>query len=137
MSDTYWNNRGKHQADYVALTDLLIPASGRSETTHGELLRGAAKVYRDYYNNGLCNADTPDMLYRWGCVVAAWDEEVVAALGEHGQDLWTVNRAIERHRVRLAKNGGMYVENFPVEELERVMDAVIEVVKAVSAPTPA
>lgn len=60
MSDnTYWNNKGKHQALYNKVS-LLIPAQGEVPDGRGsnralEKLRKAANCYYDLFNNGLCN----------------------------------------------------------------------------------
>jgi hypothetical protein len=55
MKDTYWMNKGKHQKAYQELTNDLMPAYGKADTLHGELLRALGKIYYDYYNNGMCN----------------------------------------------------------------------------------
>lgn len=52
---TYWDNKGKFQKDYDALYSRLVPASGKAETQHGELLRCVSRLYCDYFNNGFCN----------------------------------------------------------------------------------
>lgn len=54
MANTYWNHNGKHQLLSDALQHL-IPATGKSDVAHIELLRCLNNVYYDIYNNGGCN----------------------------------------------------------------------------------
>jgi hypothetical protein len=51
---TYWNEKGKHQAEYDELVKQ-VPGSGKAEAEHIELLRCIGNVYYDCYNNGGCN----------------------------------------------------------------------------------
>ena len=51
----YWNGRGKHQKEYDALKDRLVPAVGSADTHAGELLRCIGNLYYERYNNGDCN----------------------------------------------------------------------------------
>jgi len=55
MQNIYWNNAGKHQADYARLCDELIPAMGACDTVAGEMLRSATRLAYDLYNNGMGN----------------------------------------------------------------------------------
>ena len=55
MQNTYWNNAGKHQADYARLCDELIPAVGAADTVAGEILRSVTRLAYDLYNNGMGN----------------------------------------------------------------------------------
>lgn len=56
MNDnTYWNNNGKHQADYELLANTIVPPSGNAGTYEGEMLRATTRLYYDYYNNGMAN----------------------------------------------------------------------------------
>jgi len=57
MKNTYWNNAGKYEELYHSYAKKLIPSEGKSETEEGEMLRCAANVYYDVYNNGGCNLD--------------------------------------------------------------------------------
>ena len=52
---SYWNKTGKHQAWDTENFRKLVPAEGKCATHQGELLRASAKLYYDYYNNGMCN----------------------------------------------------------------------------------
>ena len=52
---SYWNGTGKYQTEYNDLKKL-VPSEGEANTLHGELLRGAFRLYYDYYNNGNMNA---------------------------------------------------------------------------------
>jgi hypothetical protein len=51
---TYWANKGTYEEEAKAL-NLLVPASGESETLKGEIWRAATKIYHDYFNNGFGN----------------------------------------------------------------------------------
>lgn len=55
MENTYWNSKGKYQADYDRLTEQLIPPMGAASTVAGELLRAATRIAYDFYNNGMGN----------------------------------------------------------------------------------
>ena len=55
MQNTYWNNAGKHQADYARLCDELIPSMGAADTVAGEMLRSVTRLAYDLYNNGMGN----------------------------------------------------------------------------------
>lgn len=61
MKDTYWNQRGKYQADYDRLADELMPAMGAADTVAGEMIRAASRLAYDFYNNG-CGNDTSGAL---------------------------------------------------------------------------
>lgn len=54
MQNTYWNNKGRYQADYDRLVDLM-PAMGECDTVAGELIRAASRLGHDFYNNGMGN----------------------------------------------------------------------------------
>lgn len=54
MANTYWNHKGKHQADYDRLSEL-VPNMGTCDTFGGELIRAVGRLYYDAYNNGFCN----------------------------------------------------------------------------------
>jgi hypothetical protein len=53
--DIYWNGKGKHQNLYEIKNAELVPYEGKCDTVEGEMLRATAKLYYDYYNNGMCN----------------------------------------------------------------------------------
>lgn len=53
--NTYWNKKGKHQAEWDKLYSDLVPNQGYASTEQGELLRTLSNVYYDIYNNGGCN----------------------------------------------------------------------------------
>ena len=52
---TYWNNKGKFQAQYDYIYNNLMPDYGSSTNEHIEVIRCASKIYHEYYNNGNCN----------------------------------------------------------------------------------
>jgi hypothetical protein len=51
----YWGKNGRFQKQHDELWEKLIPDCGDADTTHGELLRVACRVYYEHYNNGRCN----------------------------------------------------------------------------------
>ena len=54
MDNTYWNDNGKHQAEYKRLIELM-PGSGASTVVAGELIRAVSRLGYDLYNNGMGN----------------------------------------------------------------------------------
>ena len=54
MEKTYWNHQGKFQAAYDELVNLM-PASGKSDTVAGELVRSSSRIGYQFYNNGMGN----------------------------------------------------------------------------------
>lgn len=54
MENTYWSNKGKFQADYDRLVELM-PPSGKSDTVAGELIRATSRIGYQFYNNGMGN----------------------------------------------------------------------------------
>jgi len=54
MEHTYWNNKGRFQAEYDELLKLM-PASGNCDTLAGELIRSVSRLGYDFYNNGMGN----------------------------------------------------------------------------------
>lgn len=54
MEHTYWNNKGKFQADYDRLLPFM-PDSGPADTAAGEIIRAISKLGYDFYNNGMGN----------------------------------------------------------------------------------
>ena len=54
MENTYYHSKGRYQADYDRLVDLM-PISGQSETVAGELIRAVSKLGHELYNNGMGN----------------------------------------------------------------------------------
>lgn len=55
MENTYWNGKGKFQAQYNECLDKLVPDSGKCDTLAGELVRAASRLSYDFYNNGMGN----------------------------------------------------------------------------------
>jgi hypothetical protein len=53
--NTYWNSKGKFQAEYDDLNAKLVPAVDKCDTLEGEFLRAVGRMYYDYFNNGNCN----------------------------------------------------------------------------------
>jgi hypothetical protein len=54
MENTYWGGKGKFQAAYDELVKLM-PASGKSDTVAGELIRATSRIGYQFYNNGMGN----------------------------------------------------------------------------------
>jgi hypothetical protein len=54
MENTYWNNKGRFQAEYDELIKLM-PAMGAADTVAGELIRSVSRLGYDFYNNGMGN----------------------------------------------------------------------------------
>lgn len=54
MEKTYWNGNGKFQTAYEELVKLM-PASGKSDTVAGELIRATSRIGYQFYNNGMGN----------------------------------------------------------------------------------
>lgn len=52
---TYWNNKGKFQAQYDYVWNNLVPDYGSSDNEHVEAIRCVGRLYYEYYNNGNCN----------------------------------------------------------------------------------
>lgn len=52
---TYWNNKGKFQAQYDYIYNNLMPDYGRSTNEHIEVIRCVSKIYYEYHNNSNCN----------------------------------------------------------------------------------
>lgn len=55
MENTYWNHKGKFQAEYDRMVDELMPAMGACDTVAGELIRSVSRLGYDFYNNGMGN----------------------------------------------------------------------------------
>lgn len=55
MQNTYWNEKGRYQAEYARLCEELIPVMGAADTVAGEMLRSATRLAYDLYNNGMGN----------------------------------------------------------------------------------
>ena len=126
-TSTYWNGAGKHQADYDRLSAALVPPAGRSDTTHGELLRAISAIYYDLYNNGLCNADLPFLRRHWA-TVQDWEQEIVAAMGRGGATAYVkARREIE---AQFAYREGYVPDDFPYAAVERLVDGCIVAVAA-------
>ena len=51
---SYYNENGKHQAEYDRLWKL-VPDAGQADTVAGEIIRSAGKISYEHYNNGFCN----------------------------------------------------------------------------------
>ena len=56
MLQTLWDGNHPRQAEYEALWDKYVPASGAADTRYGNVLRAYGRLIYDYYNNGFCNA---------------------------------------------------------------------------------
>jgi len=54
MENTYWNHKGRFQAAYDSLVEMM-PAMGPADTLAGELIRSVSRLGYDLYNNGMGN----------------------------------------------------------------------------------
>ena len=52
MENTYWNNNGKHEKEYMELWERLVPPEGKANTVAGEVLRALTRLYYRWYNDG-------------------------------------------------------------------------------------
>jgi hypothetical protein len=142
MTDAkYWANEGKFQEDYDRLFKRLVPSSGCSRFTHGEVLRAATRIYYDHYNNGRCN------MYEGSYV-----DNLKPALNIVLPDLWIVAQGVgvDQFEMKLGQfmlnnpeseqHSGDYddyepdhwdaFEEIPDEIMDEVMDVVVAYVKA-------
>jgi hypothetical protein len=55
MENTYWDQKGKFQAEYNRMSAELMPVSGACDTVAGELIRSVSRLGYDFYNNGMGN----------------------------------------------------------------------------------
>lgn len=55
MENTYWNHKGRFQAEYEQMSTDLMPAMGKANSVAGELIRAVSKLGYDLYNNGMGN----------------------------------------------------------------------------------
>jgi hypothetical protein len=62
MENTYWDGKGKHQAQYNRLVKLM-PAMGKCDTVAGEIVRAASRIGHDLYNNGMGNNTSGSLNY--------------------------------------------------------------------------
>jgi hypothetical protein len=109
MSNTYWSGNGKHQEWYDLNFSQLVPASGETGTVEGELIRASAKLYYDYYNNGMCNNTS-------GPANFLTEYDIKYKLG--------ISKQI--HDVRLECNTGGYTTAELSKPLEDIVNVVIE-----------
>lgn len=49
---SYWTSKGKYQRVFDAIYQALVPAEGEAKTKAGEIVRLAANIYYEYFNNG-------------------------------------------------------------------------------------
>jgi|694.fasta_scaffold00172_57 hypothetical protein len=116
--NTYWNSKGKYQAIYETKYESLVPPAGICETEEGEMLRASAKLYYDYYNNGMCNNTSGPAKF-----LMIMDEK-------YG---WGLTN--ELHKIYSNSNNEGYGEVNLELELEAVVDKVLEHIN-VNADTP-
>jgi hypothetical protein len=103
MKDTYWNNKGKYEAE-ASLLQKLVPSTGHCITFKGEVWRATTKIYYDYYNNG------------WG---NTW-KAPAAFLITHVDLPESVRTALYDHA-----NGNMHYDSCATE-IELLVDTVVE-----------
>jgi len=59
--NSYWNNKGKYQAEYDRLYKKYVPFFGKTDSPQGNILRLVSKIYYRCYNDG----DTDMSEYEW------------------------------------------------------------------------
>lgn len=110
MKETYWDNKGQYQEWLDSNFDTLVPQDGKASTLEGELLRAINRLYYDAYNNGSCNNSSGAARFL------------------------QLNASRFTREVRNAIDVLYGVSNCsfadPRDELEVVLDAVIEYIKA-------
>jgi hypothetical protein len=57
--ETYWDEKGAYSALLKSFYKRLVPAMGKADTLHGELIRCVSNLNHEYFNNGNCNACEP------------------------------------------------------------------------------
>lgn len=115
MTDkTYWNSKGKYQAESDILAKL-VPTEGSSQFTDIELYRIATNIYYDIFNNGGGNLD------------GARNDQFKILEG-YGFDMPILNKIIEAQEMEDGEQVGDPDEFFEDAqiEIENVMDQVIE-----------
>lgn len=69
MKTIYWNNTGKFQLEYNALTEL-VPKVGSAGTVEGEMIRAIGRLYYNYYQTGLKDNTSGAVNYLFDCDIA-------------------------------------------------------------------
>jgi len=80
---TYWSGKGKYQKEHDRLYKKLVPRSGKSKSTYGELLRCISRFYYEKYNNGFCNDKSYEIEY---VNSFRWDENLDIEISEKMSD---------------------------------------------------
>lgn len=70
MENTYWDRKGKYQAELDHLTEMFVPLMGKCSTVAGELVRSATRLAYDFYNNGMGNntSGAINFLQHWNVI---------------------------------------------------------------------
>jgi hypothetical protein len=82
---SYWDENGVYQKEYDELYKLHVPSSGAAATVHGELIRGASRLFYEYCNNGNCNAVEVEQEDCDGCGGSGWEETTCHDCGGSGE----------------------------------------------------
>jgi len=117
-----WNRTSPYTELYNHFNDKLVPVSGKADTKHGELFRCAGNIYCDCFNNGGCNLHMKRDEIE---TIIEWREVIVSKLNPPGMFNHTLN-ALMYHAKKYSF--GYLPSNWPKEELESIMVAVIRVV---------
>lgn len=87
---TYWNNKGKFQAQYDYIYNNLMPDYGRSTNEHIEVIRCVSKIYHEYYNNSNCNTyDRRDGEEAYEYELREYYKEMVRTIEEYLDIPWS------------------------------------------------
>jgi len=104
MENTYWNKSGTYQADYDRLVKLM-PASGKSDTEAGELIRCVSRLGHELYNNGMGNNSS-------GAV------NMLRAYGAIDGDTWETIHPFTR--------GQLYNGNYDGDSFQRAVESAVD-----------
>ena len=87
---TYWNNKGKFQAQYDYIYNNLMPTYGSCSNEHIEAIRCASNIYYEYYNNGNCNTyDRRDGEEAYEYELREYYKEMVRTIEEYLDIPWS------------------------------------------------
>ena len=121
-----WNRTSPYTRLYAYFNDKLVPALGKANTNHGELLRCAMNIYYDCYNNGGCNLFMKIYALK---IIIKWRGFILSKLNPPGMFNRTLDFLMNHAENQNKENGLMYLpSDWPKEALESIMVAIIQVV---------
>lgn len=122
---TYWGNTGQYQKDYDRLWKRLVPAEGKADTLHGELLRSISRIYYDLYNNGFGNGP---FTKEWN-IIRHHADEIRTGMRDHWNytifEDWFINGTLRGKRI--------VESDYPdaiVAALDDIVDGIVQYVMA-------